>query len=71
MDNEKEITISKPEETTVWNITIINEGRLFEHKQTGKVVFVPKQTDAALITKCMKMAIKSTIKDQKKWTIDE
>lgn len=48
-----------------WNVTIIDEGRLLEHKQTGKIVFVPKQTDAALIIKYMKMAIKSIIKESK------
>lgn len=49
--------------TDRWNITLIDEGRLFEHKQTGKIVFVPKQTDAALIMRCMKVAIKSLIKE--------
>jgi hypothetical protein len=48
-----------------YNITTINEGRLFEHKQTGKIVFVPKQTDAALMVRCMKIIIKSVIKESK------
>jgi hypothetical protein len=51
------------DQTRDWNITVIDEGRLFEHKQTGKIVFVPKQTDAALIIKCMRVAIKSLIKE--------
>lgn len=46
-----------------WNITLIDEGRLFEHKQTGKIVFVPKQTDAAVIMKGIRVAIKSLIKE--------
>jgi hypothetical protein len=46
-----------------WNITLIDEGRLFEHKQTGKIVFVPKQTDAAMMMNSIRVAIKSLIKE--------
>lgn len=46
-----------------WNITLIDEGRLFEHKQTGKVVFVPKETDATVVMKGIRVAIKSLIKE--------
>ena len=46
-----------------WNITLIDEGRLFEHKQTGKIVFVPKQTDSAEIISIIRVAIKSLLKE--------
>lgn len=55
----------KPRRLSEWNITLIDEGRLFEQKQTGKIVFVPKQTDIALLIRCMKMTIKSIIKEAK------
>jgi len=54
-------TVYKP--MSDWNITIIKEGRLFEHKQTGKVVFVPKQTDATIVMKGIRVAIKSLIRE--------
>lgn len=46
-----------------WNVTLIDEGRLFEHKQTGKIVFVPKKTDAAIMMNSIRVAIKSLIKE--------
>jgi len=49
-----------------WNITAIDEGRLFEHKQTGKIVFVPKQTDAAIMMNSIRVAIKSLIKEMRR-----
>lgn len=45
-----------------WNITIIKEGRLFEHKQTGEVVFVPRQSNIIIIIKKIQTAIKNLIK---------
>ena len=48
-----------------WNITDIIEGRIFEHIQTGKIAFVPKQTDVGMMAKAIKIAVKSIIKEMK------
>jgi hypothetical protein len=51
------------EQLSNWNITPIDEGRLFEHKQTGKIVFVPKKIDTVVIMNSIRVAIKSLIKE--------
>ena len=50
-------------QTADWNITNIDEGKIFEHRQTGKLVFVPQQNSVKLITKCLMFALKNVAKE--------